>query len=182
MHILHRHSPAARSGGFTLVEAVVVTSVLLMGLLAMTSTSVTVHALRETDREHRLAADALASLVEDVRSVSNALVAADPSWSQAFVAAWSPGGEPGDRHDVAGLTPVAGEPSVASVRIVTDETLTDAELGVELGMPRDLDNDGAVDDPDVAADAVLLPVVVTLRWHGASGARRLEQAFYVVGL
>ncbi len=164
-----------------MIEAVVVMSILLMGLLAMTSTSVTVHALRESDRERRLANSALDSIIEDVKGIANAQVGTDPTWSQNFVNAYAVGGNPGPQFPVNGLEPRAGEAAVVTVTVTTDETLTDQELGVDLGMPRDLDNDGAVDNANVTATATILPVIVRVRWSGSSGNRELVQGFYVLG-
>ena len=177
------HRPSRRSsGGFTLIEAVVVMSILLMGLLAMTSTSVTVHSLREADRERRIATAALDSIIEDCKRISNQQVGTDPTWSQNFFAAYSPGGNPGPEYPVAGLEPRDGEASVVTVTVITDETLTDAELGVTLGMPRDLDNDGLVSNTSVIGTASLLPVIVRVRWAGSAGGRELSQGFFVLGL
>ncbi len=168
-------------GGFTLIEAVVVMSILLMGLLALTSTSVSVHALRESDRERRLANNALDSIVEDVKRIAYDQVGSEPNWSQNLVNSFSPGGNPGPGFEVNGLTPRAGEPFVVTVTIPVDETMTDQELAVTLGMPRDLDNDGLVDNANVVGTATVLPVIVRVRWTGSSGDRELTQSFYVLG-
>ena len=176
-----QHDANRKQDGFTMIEAVVVMSILLMGLLAMTSTSVTVHALRESDRERRLANSALDSIIEDVKGIANAQVGTDPTWSQNFANAYAIGGTPGPLYPVNGLQPRDGEPSVVSVTITTDETLTDQELGVNLGMPRDLDNDGLIDNADVTATATIMPVIVRVRWNGSSGNRELVQGFYVLG-
>lgn len=164
-----------------MIEAVVVMSILLTGLLAMTSTSVTVHALRESDRERRLANSALDSIIEDIKSISSTQVGTDPTWSQNFVNAYAVGGDPGPQYQVNGLTPRDGEPSIITVSVTTDETLTDQELGVNLGMPRDLDNDAAIDNADVTATATILPVIIRVRWDGTSGNREIVQGFYVLG-
>ena len=169
------------TSGFTIIEAVVVMAILLMGLLAMTSTSVTVHSLRESDRERRLASSAMNSVVEDVKRISAAQIGTDPSWSTNFVAAYEAGGIPGPAFPVRGLTPQAGQAAVCTVQVITDETVTDAELGVELGMPRDLDNDGNVDNNDVEGSASLLPVIVRAQWTGSAGNRTLVQGFFVLG-
>ena len=58
---------------------------------------------------------------------------------------------------------------------------SDAEIELALGMPRDLDNDGAIDNPDVRTGARLLPVLITLRWRGVGGDRQLVRGFYVLG-
>ena len=44
----------------------------------------------------------------------------------------------------------------------------------ELGMPRDLNGDGAHDGLDHSVDKRVLPVLVRLRWRGATGISRME--------
>ena len=47
-------------------------------------------------------------------------------------------------------------------------------VDVHLGMPRDLNGNGASNDPDDrAGDYYLLPVVVRLEWSGIAGPRSL---------
>lgn len=43
-----------------------------------------------------------------------------------------------------------------------------------LGLPRDLNGDGAVDKQDHSGDYTLLPVTLRLAWDGAAGPRTLE--------
>jgi hypothetical protein len=101
------------------------------------------------------------------------------SWAQAVLAAYGPAGT--DSFDVDELDRANPVLSVGSIQIVTDETATDQELGVEIGMPRDLNGDNVVDDADVSDGARLLPVIVTVEWTGVSGVQRLQSAFYVMG-
>jgi hypothetical protein len=51
----------------------------------------------------------------------------------------------------------------------------------ELGMPRDLNGDGAVDANDHALDYTLLPVIVRVRWRTASGAGVYELKTMLAG-
>lgn len=44
----------------------------------------------------------------------------------------------------------------------------------ELGMPRDLNGDGVVDDLDHRGDAEILPICVRIAWKGRFGERSLE--------
>jgi hypothetical protein len=44
----------------------------------------------------------------------------------------------------------------------------------ELGMPRDLNGDGAVDAGNHSTDYRLLPVIVRVRWQGAGGPSQFE--------
>jgi len=60
------------------------------------------------------------------------------------------------------------------VDILLNETVTDADLGMELGMPRDLDGDGFVDNIDTSATATLLPLVATVTWTGVAGTNSLR--------
>lgn len=176
-----RTSPTGRQAGFTLVEAVVAVAILLIGTLALASTSLAVHTMHETDQDRRAAAAALHGVMENIRSVSNGSLEDDAGWAVAVTAALQPGAAPGDLFAVPGLEPWEGEPAVGSVTVLRDETLTDAEVGCALGLPRDLDNDGLVDNADVTDTAELLPVVLRARWRGAGGDREIVRGFYLVG-
>lgn len=48
----------------------------------------------------------------------------------------------------------------------------------DLGFPRDLNGDGRIDDQNHSGDYVILPVLVDIRWQGASGERSVR--FYTV--
>ena len=175
-----RPHPSHRAG-FSLLETVIGISVVMIGMMAMTSTSLVVHSLEESDKARRLATNALQGAIEQVNADSNAAHDADVGWAPSLVATYAPGAVPGNAFDVAGLDPWPGIEQVGSIWVVTDETLTDDELGVELGMPRDLDGDGAVANDDVSGAATLLPVVVRLRWDGEAGQRELVHGFYLLG-
>ena len=56
------------------------------------------------------------------------------------------------------------------VIVIMDETMTDAEIGMPIGMPRDLDGDGEATNTDVSLSALVLPVVVQAAW-GPPGKR-----------
>lgn len=174
-------APRRSRAGLAVLEAAVTLSILTIALLAMTTTSVTMYNLKETDRLRRTASAAMQSLVEDVRAFAFSARDADGGWAREVLTSYAPGGALGDRFDAPGLEPWPGEPSVFSVTVVRDETLTDQELGIELGMPRDLDNDGEISNDDVIAGARMLPVIVRARWAGRAGNREVVQAFYVLG-
>jgi hypothetical protein len=82
---------------------------------------------------------------------------------------------------VEGLNPVPGQATVGTVRLVTDETATDTALGVELGMPRDLDGDGLATNVAVTTTARLLPVVFEVRWGSPWGEQRIMQGMWILG-
>jgi hypothetical protein len=50
-----------------------------------------------------------------------------------------------------------------------------------LGMPRDLNGDGAVDTADHSLDYVILPVRVRVTWQGVGGARTVETSTVLGG-
>lgn len=175
-HCPHRPS----TGGFTLIEVVITAAVLFIGLLAMTSTSWVVHSLRGTHADKQVAHQALQGIVEDLYALSEIARDDEDGWAPTILARFGVGGAPGPTFNVRGLDPWPGEASVGTVTIVTDETATDIDLGVAIGMPRDLNGDGAVNDTNVGDDAVLLPVIVQLRWRGEAGNRQLRQCIYLL--
>jgi hypothetical protein len=59
-------------------------------------------------------------------------------------------------------------PTVAGVGVREDS------VNPALGLPRDLNGDGAIDSDDHAQDYLLLPVTVRLTWRGPGGPRVLD--------
>ncbi len=151
----------------------------MLGFLALAQTVVTTHALKRTSDERRVVLTALRAVGEEVRSVADEAADTPEQWSQSIVDAVASGGRLGTNFTVRGLTPQAGETTVGTIEIVTDERRTDADLGVELGMPCDLNADGTATDANVSSDASLLPVVVTLRYTGLAGNRTVRRGFFL---
>ena len=86
----------------------------------------------------------------------------------------APNTDPGSGFVIAGLNPVAGEDAfvgeiVFPVNSAAPEILREDLVLPELGMPLDIDLDGAIDATDHAADYDVLPVIVRARWRSASG-------------
>ncbi|MEM6675764.1 MAG: prepilin-type N-terminal cleavage/methylation domain-containing protein [Planctomycetota bacterium] len=171
---------ATKRAGFTLLEVLITASVLLVGLLAMTSTSVVVNSLRRNASDQQRAQAAMQAIVEDLHATAREADDDPANWAGEVLAVYGPAGNPGNQIPVAGLDPWVGAPSVATVTIVTDETTTDAALGVALGMPRDLDGDGAATSPNVTGSASLLPAIVQLQWTGSTGQHQLNQVVYLL--
>lgn len=165
---------------FTLIELAIATSILMIGLVSVLSASSRMHSLRLSNRERTLAQNALRSMAERMHATSHGFTDDPGSWAEELLAAYSPGGALGDTFAVEGLTP-AGEAPVGALWIGRDETDTDAALGLELGLPRDLNGDGDAGDDDVTRGARLLPVVLTLRWRGESGLQLMRHGFYLMG-
>lgn len=166
-------------GGYTLLEVTLAITVLLVALLAATASTLRMHGLRRVNHERMLAQNAVRATSERLQSLSGRAETDAAGWNAAVLAGLAPTGEIGSVFDVRELTAQNGATSVGSIELVTDETATDAELGVQLGLPRDLDGDGAASTHDVTDTARLLPVIVRARWRGAAGNAQIVHAFYL---
>jgi len=167
----------ARQAGFTLVEVAIAVIVLLVGLMALSASAVRVQGLARAARERMAAQNALRAKAEEIRSISRAGLADPLGWglhvTNALGALTS--------FPVEGLTPLEGQTTVGSVRLITNETLDDASLGVDLGMPRDLDGDGLATNNAVAGSARLLPVLLEARWNSPWGEQHITQGLWILG-
>ena len=164
-----------RQRGITLVEATIAIAILAGG--AITAMSVIVSALRldATNRETKAAFDAARAQIERLRAepfdripvMFDANAANDPDGN---------GTAPGNVFAVESLRPSAtGAAGAGQVLLpVTNTGSIRENLTIpELGMPRDLNGDNAVDSADHTADAIALPVLVRVRWTGAAGSREI---------
>ncbi len=86
--------------------------------------------------------------------------------------------------DVTGLGAVAddadglvGEILFPSVGGELREDVVDASLG----MPRDLNGDGAIDALNHADDYIILPITIRIRWMGVSGRQTADLSLLVQG-
>jgi hypothetical protein len=152
-------------------------TVLLVALMSASAATLRMHALRRENREKVVAHNALRSRSEQLHAVASRI--ADDvddldDWSIRIV------DQLDATFDVAELQPALDGEPVGTVTLVTDETLTDDDLGIDIGMPRDLNGDGDASDSDVIGSARVLPVVVRVQWEGGRGTRRLAHGFYVL--
>ncbi len=175
-----RVRPKGGNAGFTLIEVLVTASVLMIGLLAMTSTSVVVNSLRRNASDQQRAQAAIQAIVEDLHATARGADNDELNWANDILVSYGAGGTPGPAFDIPGLDRWQANPTVATVNVVTDETTTDAALGAAAGMPRDLNGDGAANSPDVRGSASLLPAIVRVQWQGASGRHQLSQVVYLL--
>ncbi|MCA8944453.1 MAG: hypothetical protein KDB80_17960 [Planctomycetes bacterium] len=174
---LRRTDPEA---GISLLEVMVAVAVILLGFLALGQTIVTTHALKRTSEERRTVLSALRVVGEELRVMAEDAAASDPdTWAQTIVDDLTSATRLGTMFSVRGLTPQVGHTTVGEIRVVTSELTTDADLGVEIGMPRDLDGDGDVNNSNVVSTATMLPMVITLRYRGLGGDRTIRRGFYV---
>lgn len=170
--------------GFTLLEVSLSMVVLLVGVLAITSTTLRIDDLRQRNHESAQANLALRRVAETLHA--HAALARSQSdgdsvntFSEAFLTLAQ--ADFGAGFSVRGFAPLHGAEIVGSVELITNETLTDATLGVLMGMPRDLNSDGDAIDADVTEDARLLGAIVRLAWRGPSGDMSLTHPVWVQG-
>jgi len=166
--------------GLSLVETALSMVVLAVACLTALSVLVSSMELDAVNRESKVAFDAARARMEMVRAERfNQVVA-------SFNA--DPADDPGGSGTAAGGTfTVPDLPTLStaplphgSVVLPVDGSGTVREnLSIpQLGMPRDLNGDNVVDGADHTADAILLPVLVRVRWTGSTGSR--ETALTVV--
>lgn len=148
--------------GMSLIEILVVITVMAMALLAAAGTTLGTEMLRRTTGEKQVALDALRNEVDRLQGLGVQGVLDEFNGLGTNVRDFSVRG-----LDRSGA--LAGR-----VEIITDETLTEQEVGAPIGMPRDLDGDGLADNPDTSTSAVMLPVIVRLTWRGTTGTRSVR--------
>ncbi|MEW6071983.1 MAG: prepilin-type N-terminal cleavage/methylation domain-containing protein [Planctomycetota bacterium] len=198
--------PAAAAGphrGTTLLELLVVLTIVAVAVGILSRIVVSTSRLRETNREGAVAMEAARTVLEEMRAWPLAEVYArynaDPADDPD-----GPGTAPGDRFAVDGLTPFdpaaggragsvvfpAGAAPVSSGGIggrsglpggASGGTSVAAPLVLRedvslplLGMPRDLNGDNIVDGEDHSADCLLLPVQVRVEWQGSNCPRSVD--------
>jgi type II secretory pathway pseudopilin PulG len=166
-------------GGFTLLELAIGTAILLVGVLGFSVSIASIGQSSQKQRELARATQAAREVIERIQAESfaeafrrfNADPADDPGGA---------GTAPGASFAVDGLSAIAGDadgrpgevvfpaPGGAPSQLREDIVLDD------LGMPRDLNADGAVDAGDHALDYRLLPVLVRVRWRSSAGTGVFE--------
>jgi len=167
--------------GFTLLEVAFTLGILVIAIASSSATTISLSALRRSNRERTVAHNAAAALAERIHAIAHAKIGQPGAWARNVVETVCPANTVGTSFDVRELEPQDGLAHVGTVLFVPDETRTDQALGVELGMPRDLDGDGAADKVDAIGTAKLLPVVIEVKWKGIRGEQRILHPFYVVG-
>jgi len=166
--------------GFTLVEVMAAAVVIAVAVLGASSAILSSAGLTRMNRDTEVARQAVRQQIEELQSVPFREVFAaynDDLADDAGLTVPAPG--PG--FNVPGLTPVDGDEDGMCGRIflpvdplgdpwVLREDLDDEQLG----LPLDLDLDGVIDGTNQAADYMLLPVRVEVRWVGLAGERSTE--------
>lgn len=163
--------------GFSLVELAISVAILTVAISGIAGSILSAHALNRVNEESALAQEAVQRVIEEMRArpfaeafaAYNGSVADDGALGAP--AAGSGFAVPGldlRREDADGLVGRVVFPSVLAGG--AEELREDVE-DEALGMPRDLDADGAVDAADHAGDYAVLPVRVLVEWRGVRGDR-----------
>jgi prepilin-type N-terminal cleavage/methylation domain-containing protein len=166
-----------RQAGFSLLELMIVMSVLIVAFLATSQSVVTSIRLSDTNRETALATDGARAMMEVLGGVEDfaqtfALYNDNPLDDPGMA-----GTAPGSAFAVEGLRPVQGDADGLVGEIVFPASgveLREDLVDEELGMPRDLNGDDQIDALDHSGDFKLLPVLVRLRWEGLGGEQTRE--------
>ena len=172
---------SSRKAGFTVLEMALATVTLMVGIMSISAATLSMHQLSRQNREKAMAHNAVHAIAERINSASAIAATTPGTWTQTVLGAYGPGGAVGDTFDVLGLTAPLDQPQVGTIEFITDETLTDEELGVTIGMPRDLNGDGDALDSNVSADARMLPVIITARWRNKGVPAFLRHPHYIMG-
>jgi len=165
--------------GFGLLEVLVASAVLAIGLLAHAALTTVGHAHQRHVEESRLALQAARAKVEEMWShdFKTLFVAYDE------VTTNDPPDEPapGPHFDVHGLSRTPRDPDGRVGRVIfpvepidADPVLREDVEMPEVGLPFDLDGDGVIDSAAKDTTYVHLPVVIEIRWRGAGGDRVLR--------
>lgn len=165
--------------GFTLIEVSLAMTVLLVAMLTATASTLRAHSLQRTNRERVQAQNAVRGAAERLQSLAAEAQGESVGWGTAVINGFTANGEVAPTFEVPELTPQIGQANVGTIQIITDETRTDAQLGCDIGMPRDLDGDGLATNTNVTGSAILLPAVVRASWRGSRGNQTLVHGFYL---
>lgn len=159
-----------------MLELMVGMTLLVVGVLGYLRVAGEATTTGQMTAEHGMAMEAARQQLERLKSVALADVVALYDADLAN----DPGGVgtgPGSRFDVPGLPgwqeDADGWQGTIELPLVTG-ALREDFVDPGLGMPRDLNMDGAIDAADHGTDYRVLPVRVRVRWNGVRGAASVE--------
>jgi len=167
--------------GFTVIEMALATTTLLVGIMSISAATLRMYQTGRQNHEKTLAYNAVHAVAERINSASAVASSSPDTWVETILDTYGPGGTIGSSFEVDGLTPQVGSSRVGVIQIITDETMTDEEIGTVMGMPRDLNGDGDALDTDVSGDARMLAILVTARWRDKGVKAYLKHPLYIMG-
>lgn len=163
--------------GSTIVESAIALAVVVLALVGFSRAVISSVVTAEQQAEASLALEAARAVIETLQAATFEDVYALYNANQDD----DPAGAPGPSFAVEGLRPLDDDADglVGEILFPTAGTGGGLELredvdDASLGMPRDLDGDGAIDSNDHSTDYALLPVLVRVRWRSSSGPARME--------
>jgi type II secretory pathway pseudopilin PulG len=148
-----------RDRGVSIVELVIALGVLAVAMLALLSIIFSSGSLQQTTREKAQAYNFIRGLLEEMRST--------PTFNQIYTL-YKPGGAnyPNATYLKNHLNlnaPTSGQ-QFQIVFPQVNGVLNEAAVDAELGMPKDLDWSGSVENRDVSLSYKILPVRIIVRW------------------
>jgi len=175
---LRHHTSARAAGGFSLIELMVAITILTVALGAISSALVATTSLNNLNREMMIALDAAHAQAERLRGETFAEVFArynaDPADDPPLPIGKA---SPGNNFNVPRLNtrPDDADGFVGEIFFPTiGAELREDAVDADLGMPRDLDLNTAVDSADHANDYRILPVRIRLQWTGENGRQTIN--------
>jgi len=174
-----RRIRAGPTCAFTIVELMTAVAVLVIAMLSASRAIVASIQLSSSNQLLAIANEAARREVEILRGETLSGVFA----RYDGLAADDPGGAgtaPGASFAVPGLAPVAGDADgmvgeiVFNTAAAAPGVLREDLANSAIGMPRDLNLDGAIDAANHAADYRILPVLVRLTWRGTRSRQVLS--------
>ncbi len=150
--------------GMSLVEIMVAMGTFATVLVMITGTLITSEQVRRFSEEKSLAHKALDNELARLQSLGLQGVLDEIA---------TLGGATEFTVPIPGIDRAATGPS-GRIAPLTDETLTDTDIGLPLGMPRDLDGDGLSTNFDTSATATLLPLLAWATWTGVAGTQTIR--------
>lgn len=172
------NTTASKAGGFSLVELMVAISILTVALGAISSALVATTSLNTLNREMMIALDAAHAQAERLRGETFSEVFAryntDPGDDPPLPIGKA---SPGNTFDVPRLNTRPDDPDgfVGEILFpVIGGQLREDAVDADLGMPRDLDLNTAIDSADHSNDYRLLPLRIRLEWTGENGNQAID--------
>lgn len=168
--------------GFSLLDVTITVSVLAVGLLAQASLTISSFSQTTLNKERRLAMEGVRDQLEVIKAMNLASVFAayDESTANDLMVA------PGPHFDIRGLHPAPGDTDGHVGRVIfpvgappgtsesNDPVLREDVSEPFMGMPFDLDGDGAIDSLPKDGKYIHLPVTVEVEWTGKIGRQSMQ--------
>ena len=158
-----------------MVDLVLALTILVVAVGGLASTIVSTARLARTNEETADAYAALRQVAEEMQAVQ---------FDQIFTAYtnvpdFAAGALAVQEGDADGFV---GSVSFPTQTVGGVLQLREDVIDADLGMPRDLNGDGAIDDQDHSGDYAILPVSLQVQWEGANGPRTLELSILLTEL